>query len=44
MVALQLYDQAVCSFSHVEVSVSLPRDFELLKALSNRAIDIFLKI
>jgi glucan phosphorylase len=39
--AIQLFDPAVCSFSKVEVYVQLPRDFELLQKLSDKAKYVF---
>ena len=41
---MQLFDPALCSFSHVEVTVQLPRDLELLQSLSDKAKMIFVKI
>jgi hypothetical protein len=42
--AILLFDPAVCSFSHVEGTVRLPKELELLQILSNKAKKIFVKI
>ncbi len=36
--ALNLFEPAICSIGYCIVSVELPRDFELLQTLSERAI------